>query len=111
MVDLSEFYRDDRPREYRVRIVISATVDETVFADSPEEARQIVEQRLEDGEIDAYGSDFEDARIQYCVKTPPMFCIKRPGTNVCGASNPREGDIPRLPFEHEKNAYKPEQSA
>lgn len=110
-MDLSAFYRDDHPREYRVTIDVRATIDETVLADSPEEARRIVEERLDAGEIDVYGCDFDDAEITRCVKTPPMYCIERPGTNVSGTTRPQEGDLPRQPFEYETNAYKPEQAA
>ena len=107
-MDLNAFYRDDRPGEYEVEVEVVATVYETVKADSPEDARAKIETQLERNEIDVYGSDFEQARIVRCRKTPPMFCITRPGTSVVAVSHPQPGDEPRLPNEYEPNAYKPE---
>lgn len=107
-MNLNTFYRDDRVGEYEVRIDVRATIFEVVKADSAEAARAKVEAMLEAHEIDVYGSDFDHAEIIGTRKTPPIFCIDRPGTNVTGASHPQPGDTPRLPNQYEPNAYKPE---
>lgn len=107
MTDLNAFYRDDRLGEYEVEVEVRATVYETVKAASPEDARSQVEQMLENNEIDVCGSDFDQAMIVQSRKTPPMFCITRPGTNITGTTRPEPGDEPRLPREYETGAYKP----
>lgn len=104
----ADFYRDDRPGEYEVKIDVRATLYETVKAESLEAAREKVMAMIDDNAIDAYGSDFEEVMILSCRKTPTMYCITRPGTTVTGTSRLQPGDEPRLPYEYERDAYKPE---
>lgn len=107
-MDLNAFYRDDRPGEFEVEIDVTATVREVVKADSLEAARVKVLAMIDAEEIDIDGADIETADVVRCRKTPPMFCITRPGTSVVAVSHPQPGDEPRLPNEYEPNAYKPE---
>lgn len=106
-MDLNNFYRDDLVGEYEVMIEVTATVRETVKADTAEEAKARVWAMLEANEINVYGDDIETSYIRWCRKTPPMFLINRPGTNVSATTHPQDGDEPRMPSERETNAYKP----
>lgn len=106
-MDLTQFYRDDRPGEYEVTVEVSATVTETVKANSPDEARREVEERLEADDIEVFGSDIDQSRIASIRKTQTIYCIRRPGTTITGTSHPQPGDEPREPFEYERDAYRP----
>ena len=107
----ADFYRDDRLGEYEVQIEVRATLYETVTAESPEAAREKVMASIDNNEIDVYGQDIDEAMILSCRKTPPMFCITRPGTTVTGTSRLQPGDEPRLPKDYERGAYKPDGAA
>lgn len=105
-MDLSNFYRDDRPGEYTVVIDVRATVSETVIAASEADARAQVEAMLEADEIEVYGSDIDEARISYARKSPTMYLVER-GGSIMSVSRPEPGDEPREPLSHEARAYKP----
>ena len=61
---------------------------------------------IEADELDVYGSDIDDARIDYVRAEPPMYLVHRPGTTITGTSHPCAEDEPREPRnDHERREY------
>lgn len=106
-MDLSNFYRNDHSDEYEVTVEVRATVTETVKAASAEEARQIIEGRIKDNNLEVYGQDIDRAEVSDIRRPATMYLIHRPGTNVSGTTNPQPGDEPRDPKPYE-TAWRPD---
>lgn len=105
-MDLSQFYRDDHADEFEVTVEVRATVIETVKAATEEEARTIIEKRLDDRDLDVYGPDIWQADISSCRRPATIYLITRPGTTISGTSHPQPGDLPRDPKPYE-TAWRP----
>jgi cell division GTPase FtsZ len=93
-IDLSAFERDDHAGEWDVLVSITATVRETVTAETAEEARRKVQAQLDANEIEVFGEDFDDARIETVRAHPVMYWVFRDGQPM-RVSHVQPRDLPR----------------
>lgn len=101
-----DFWCNPREGEFSVSVRVSATIYEAVKATSKDEARAKVEARLDAEEIDVYGQDIDDARIDFVQAERPMYLVQRPGTTVNGTTHIQPGDEPREPKDdYERRTY------
>jgi len=94
--DLSALYRDEQAGQFNVEVHVSGTVYLTVKAEDREAARRQVEAMIENDEIELFGSDIDDAGINYVRPCPTMYLVMRDGKEM-GVSHVQPGDEPCTP--------------
>ena len=97
----ADFSVDERPREYCVTLCVEGTMEMTVEADSPEQARQMAEDlagRVAEGKDAAELDGVADVRVSFVSKALPFYRVLR-GEKVMQTTRLRPGDQPREPDE------------
>jgi len=101
-----DFWCNPRDGEFYVTVRVEATLRETVKATTAAEARAKIEAMVEAEEMEVYGADIDEARVQDVRAEQPMYLIYRPGTTVNGTSRIQPGDEPRDPKDdYERRTY------
>jgi len=102
---LDTFWRDDREGQFDVAFDVRGRVRETIHAGTLAEARALADEMAQGEEMELYGPDFDDVRIDYVRPCPPMYLVLRDGKEW-GVSHVQPGDVPREPnSEYEASKY------
>ena len=95
----ADFSVDERPREYRIELRVIGTMEITIEADSPVDAKRQAEEladRIAEGNGGAELDEVDDVAVDRVAKTSPRYRVIRNGT-VSQVSHLRPGDTPREP--------------